>query len=206
LFLRTFLYTGTALFVGFGAGLADPNFSALRRWLRTVLASSTYQHYRVAREAQVTAFQAQHDSDEHIRVISSGPDYADLPVFLRSITIGVHASGLRGLAAGTDGDEPVARRSPDDPHIPLPDPPGRRQAVELVLAAAERLRGLQQALDGNLLSGQDRERAARYTLLFAEEITDLERAADRVEELTPPQLAQARSWGDKLIQILDAPA
>jgi len=206
LFLRTFLYTGTALFVGFGAGLADPNFSALRRWLRTVLAASPYQHYRVARDTQVASFQAQHDTGEHIRVISSGPGHADLPVFLRSIATGVHTSGLRGLDADAGGDEPAARRSSDDPHIPLPDPPGRRQAFDSVQAAAERLRGLREAVDGDLLSGQELERARRYLLLFDEEITHLRRAAEQVEELTPPQRAQAKLWADKLIQILDASA
>ena len=206
LFLRAFLYTGTALFVGFGAGLADPNFSALRRWLRTVLGSSTYQHYRLARESQVADFQAQHDSDEHIRVVSSGPSHADLPAFLRSITTGVHTSGLRALAVSPDQSSQVAPRSPNDPHIPLPVPAARRDDIAAVTATAARLRALQDALDRELLSGQDLERASRYAMLFEDEIHDLTAAAERVEDLSPPQLEQAKSWGEKLVQILDVRA
>jgi SIR2-like domain len=35
------------LFIGYGAGLADPNFGALLRWMRRVFAGSEYRHYRL---------------------------------------------------------------------------------------------------------------------------------------------------------------
>ena len=49
-FLKTLIYANTGLFVGFGAGLRDPNFSALRAWMRTYLGTSEYAHYRLVRE------------------------------------------------------------------------------------------------------------------------------------------------------------
>lgn len=203
LFLRTFLYTGTVLFVGFGAGLNDPNFSALRRWLRTVLRDSSYEHYRIARQSQVATFQAQHDSDEHIRVISSGPEHADLPAFLRSLTSGVNSNGLRGLAVASTAPGPAARRSPTDTHIPLPVPAGRRDDLAAVAAAAARLHALLE-LDAEQLSGQELERARRFSSLFEEEIRDLTTAAARAEDLAAPQLDQVKAWAEKLLQILDA--
>ncbi len=46
--LRALRLTRSLLFVGFGAGLADPNFGAFLAWVRRVLPSSEYRDYRLA--------------------------------------------------------------------------------------------------------------------------------------------------------------
>lgn len=45
------------LFIGFGAGLADPNFGALRAWLSRVLHGSQYRHFRLGRDGELAAVQ-----------------------------------------------------------------------------------------------------------------------------------------------------
>jgi hypothetical protein len=73
------------LFVGFGAGLADPNFAALRSWLGRVLPGSQYRHFRLGRDGELAALYAAHDRAERIMVLGYGPDHADLAPFLRTL-------------------------------------------------------------------------------------------------------------------------
>jgi hypothetical protein len=68
--LRSCLLSRTLLFVGYGAGLADPNFEALLEWSRRVLTESEYYHFRLAREDQVEHLQQFHPPSERIRVLS----------------------------------------------------------------------------------------------------------------------------------------
>jgi hypothetical protein len=74
------------LFVGFGAGLADPNFGALRAWLGRVLPGSQYRHFRLGRDGELAALHATHDPAERIMVLGYGPGHADLGPFLRTLT------------------------------------------------------------------------------------------------------------------------
>ena len=48
------------LFVGCGEGLDDPNFGALRRWLRDVFGGSEYRHFRLALDGEARAVAATH--------------------------------------------------------------------------------------------------------------------------------------------------
>jgi tetratricopeptide (TPR) repeat protein len=75
----------TLVFVGFGAGLADPNFGALRAWLGRVLPGTEYRHFRLGRDGEVADLRAEHDSAERIKVIGYGPSYSDLGPFLRTL-------------------------------------------------------------------------------------------------------------------------
>src|SRR5262249_19068063 len=75
----------TLLFVGCGAGLADPNFGALLRWSREVFEGSEYRHFRLAINTEVTALQQQHPRAERIFVIGFGPSHSDLAPFLRRL-------------------------------------------------------------------------------------------------------------------------
>jgi tetratricopeptide (TPR) repeat protein len=73
------------LFVGCGAGLADPNFSALRRLMRNVLASAEYRHFRLCRDDEREAIQNQHPPEERIFAVGYGATHADLAPFLRRL-------------------------------------------------------------------------------------------------------------------------
>ncbi|MDR3632790.1 MAG: SIR2 family protein [Isosphaeraceae bacterium] len=77
--------TRTLLFVGYGAGLADPNFGALLRWSRHVFSGSEYRHFRLALEQDVKATQAMHPAEERIYVLSFGDKLDDLASYLRSL-------------------------------------------------------------------------------------------------------------------------
>jgi tetratricopeptide (TPR) repeat protein len=75
----------TLVFVGFGAGLEDPNFGALRLWMAKVLKGSEYRHYRLARAADLEAVRAQHGPDERVIVVPFGAEHPDLAPFLRRL-------------------------------------------------------------------------------------------------------------------------
>jgi len=60
--LRALAIVKSFLLVGFGAGLTDPNFGALREWMREALPGAEYRHFRLAREGEVAATVAQHDA------------------------------------------------------------------------------------------------------------------------------------------------
>ena len=83
--LRALPLLRSLLFVGFGAGLGDPNFGALLRWMRDVFARSPYRHYRLAREDQVAPLQSEHPPEQRIRVLSYGAHHDRLAPFLRGL-------------------------------------------------------------------------------------------------------------------------
>jgi hypothetical protein len=86
--LRALGMAKSLLFVGFGAGLRDPNFRQFLRWMRRVSASNPYRHYRLARSSETAAARRDHDPAERVMVLSYGDDYADLAPFLRSLQPG----------------------------------------------------------------------------------------------------------------------
>ena len=51
-FLQASLYTKTVIFVGFGAGLRDPNFSSIRKWMVQSMPGTYYQHARSSTPAR----------------------------------------------------------------------------------------------------------------------------------------------------------
>ncbi len=83
--LRALRMTKTLLFVGFGAGLEDPNFGGLLRWTREVFHSSEVRHFRLARAEDVVGVQAQHRSDERMFVLSYGTKFEELAPFLTGL-------------------------------------------------------------------------------------------------------------------------
>ena len=90
----------TLLFVGIGAGLDDPNFGALREWLRRVTPDSMYAHYRLVRKGE----EVDQDPAERIELIEYGDRYDDLEGFLRRIA--------PEPPAGVERRVPVAVRKP----------------------------------------------------------------------------------------------
>ena len=75
----------TLLFVGLGASLDDPNFAALRAWMRRELRGGEYRHFRLALADEVAALQAEHGQDERVFVLSYGSSHVDLASFLRQL-------------------------------------------------------------------------------------------------------------------------
>lgn len=80
--LRTLVSTKTLLFVGFGLGLEDPNFSALRQWMKELFRESAYRHYRLATNSELEQFGQTHPIEERISLLAYGDDYSELPAFL----------------------------------------------------------------------------------------------------------------------------
>lgn len=75
------------IYVGVGAGLADPNFSRLIDWHRQTFTASPLRHYRLCRDSEFDALLSEHATD-HIQPVTYGAEYAELPGFLASITPG----------------------------------------------------------------------------------------------------------------------
>jgi hypothetical protein len=74
------------LFIGFGAGLRDPNFKRFRRWMRRVSHTTPYRHYRLVRAPEAAEVRLEHDSDERITVLAYGEDHDELAPFLSSLS------------------------------------------------------------------------------------------------------------------------
>jgi hypothetical protein len=80
--LQALRATRTLLFVGFGAGLKDPNFSALMAWAKEAFRDSESRNYRLCLSSEVEEVD---DSGNHIWAISYGDKHDDLPSFLTSL-------------------------------------------------------------------------------------------------------------------------
>lgn len=82
--LKSLASSRSLIFVGFGAGLDDPNFSGLRTFMSNVLSDSAYRHYRLVPESEANAAREEHDATERIVVVPFGT-HEQLPEFLRSL-------------------------------------------------------------------------------------------------------------------------
>jgi hypothetical protein len=72
------------IFVGFGAGLDDPNFGHLIAWLREVFPDSSSIHFRLCLDDEVTALSEKHSGDP-IYPIPYGAAHSELPNYLASL-------------------------------------------------------------------------------------------------------------------------
>jgi tetratricopeptide (TPR) repeat protein len=79
--------TRTLVFVGCGAGLKDPNFAELRRWLADVFAGSTFRHYRLGLEGELAELWQEHGLAERIVPLAYGTTHDELASFLRSLVV-----------------------------------------------------------------------------------------------------------------------
>lgn len=75
----------TLVFVGFGAGLDDPNFGALLRWAAQAVPGPDCFHVRLCRDSEVGELMAIHPLTQRIHVLGYGPDHKDLALYLRSL-------------------------------------------------------------------------------------------------------------------------
>ena len=76
--LRSLPASRVIIFVGFGAGLADPNFGALLKWQANVFSGSPYHHFRLAKNEEVKNLRKQHPAEQRIVVVDYGEEYDDL--------------------------------------------------------------------------------------------------------------------------------
>jgi hypothetical protein len=74
---RALSVTRTLLLVGFGAGLDDPNFEALRTWMRDVWGDAGFRHYRLCLKRELPKLDRQHE-DEQIYPLPYGTAHKDL--------------------------------------------------------------------------------------------------------------------------------
>jgi hypothetical protein len=70
------------VYVGFGSGLSDPNFSALLRWHREAFPESGVTHFRLCRSGEEAELRRTH-ADENVIPVAYGDDYEDLAPFLQ---------------------------------------------------------------------------------------------------------------------------
>jgi hypothetical protein len=132
--LRNLVWLRTLVFIGFGAGLGDPNFGELLKWSRPILAQSGYRHYRLVLESEVETAKKQHE-EERVSVIPFGRRHEDLPAFLRRLVQHRQPSGAKSATTTSLGSDFQSR---------LVDIRARQAS----LAPAEYLRALSQvALD-----------------------------------------------------------
>lgn len=71
------------VYVGFGSGLGDPNFSSLLAWHRKTFPISTIKHFRLCLESEHPQLIEFHNAD-NIHPVIYGKDFADLQKFLES--------------------------------------------------------------------------------------------------------------------------
>jgi len=81
--LRTLLMTHTAVFVGYGEGLGDPNFGALRSWAATVLRGVEHRHYRLCLASEAARIARDHEG-ERILPLVYGDSHDQLEPFVRA--------------------------------------------------------------------------------------------------------------------------
>lgn len=80
-FLRAMLTVKSVVFLGFGQGIADPNFTALTTWLTTVLRSTGVAPVLLVRNQELAATKARCEP-LGINAIPYGDDFADLPLYV----------------------------------------------------------------------------------------------------------------------------
>lgn len=86
--LRALRSTRTLLFVGYGAGLSNPNLSSFLRWSRDVFAGSEFRHFRLALDRDVDRFQLEHALEERVFVLPYGHAHTELAGFLGALIAG----------------------------------------------------------------------------------------------------------------------
>jgi hypothetical protein len=75
----------TVVYVGFGAGISDPNFSSIRSWLKQTAPDQTLRHYRLCTSGEREELLEEH-VDEQIYLVPYGDSHEDLAPFISSLT------------------------------------------------------------------------------------------------------------------------
>lgn len=72
------------IYVGYGAGLADPNFERLIRLHSEQFGAGQVKHFRLCRSSELERLEREHLGD-HIIPVSYGDSYDDLPMFIEAL-------------------------------------------------------------------------------------------------------------------------
>lgn len=204
-FLRMMVWGKTAVFCGFGAGLRDPNFTALRNWLRSY-PGSEYAHYRLVRSGEVTTAESEHQPDEHITVVPFGAKRQDLPIFLDTI---LAKEPFRG-DDGTPSPRRRRRATPPAGEIPPASQPAREELSQIAARLTEAKNIAADTSNpligssGKVIDPAVRDVYIRFQNLFADE-ADIVTGATFNSELTQTQADEAAGLGRRLITLLDSP-
>lgn len=84
LFINALQLGKSLIFIGFGAGVEDPNFKKFLDYGKTTLFQTEHHHYRLAKQDQVESARKQHLNSK-VHVLSYGTNYSDLAPFLQSL-------------------------------------------------------------------------------------------------------------------------
>ncbi|SHX64928.1 SIR2 family NAD-dependent protein deacylase [Mycobacteroides abscessus] len=201
-FLRITFWTKTVVFCGFGAGIQDPNFAALRRWLRTYRGSE-YYHYRLVRTSEVQQAISEHDPDEHIRIIPFGAKHEELPRFLHELTGA--GSPLRAASDPQTDIDPYNAANADAASVAIEDPAATTETRESLQSLVENINTAVH-IAGNsapdLAHGDDHEAYVRFGRTFNNEIMLLNENS-RAQNLTMADASKLIVSARRLIQILN---
>lgn len=136
--LRGLLIDRMLLFIGFGAGMEDPNFSKYMHWMISVLPKSARPHIRLVKQSECNDPTMKPAMDK-IELVPYGQNYSDLADFLLKL----------GSTTKTVNSDPDMNGFPWLVNIPINDvktPTSRRiklkVASELSLVAAENIETL----------------------------------------------------------------
>lgn len=93
--------TRTLVFAGFGAGLGDPNFGALREWLSATFRGSETRHFRLCRDSEYEALLEEHKG-ESLTPVSYGAAHEDLSDFIETLVPKRSGNGAVSLASSPE--------------------------------------------------------------------------------------------------------
>ncbi|WP_176459527.1 SIR2 family NAD-dependent protein deacylase [Rhodococcus sp. OK302] len=99
--------TKSIIYIGFGSGLDDPNFSKLLEWHLKTFPASEIEHYRLCRQNEVSELRKVH-VNSNIETISYGEQYDDFPNFIAGLQIESEQS--KKNSAGIVRDIPLEAR------------------------------------------------------------------------------------------------
>jgi hypothetical protein len=210
-FLRTTVYAKTVVFVGVGAGAGDPNFTALRRWMRRVTAGAPQEHYHLAVAAEVPNLH--YEADERITPISYGPSYNDLAGFLDQLASAGGASrGLRALIVPGAPDQAPRTQREEAVVLPLRRNPPSQDQLDRFAELATRLATVRELAEhpDEQVAVRDAGtgiRLAQYRAFvsrFTAELDEVAGAYTAMALADRDSLERANSWAAQLNSILDA--
>lgn len=81
---KALLTLRSLVFVGYGSGMTDPNFSNFLSWSRKTFPESATSHYILCRDSELDDLRVEYAND-NLTPVAYGAEYSDLPKFLASI-------------------------------------------------------------------------------------------------------------------------
>ena len=108
--LRALMKSKTLLFIGYGAGMSDPNFSNLLKWIFRVTGDKSLSIYKLVRLNKTKQFNQTSDVSflENIREVPYGNTLEDLLPFIKSLKS--FTSLIRESLLFTDRKENIRRK------------------------------------------------------------------------------------------------